>query len=370
MPLTYYQYMIYRSKEPWNLGESNYADVAVGFIIPTYNEENTILYKLMNFKKLKYPKNLINLIIVDSNSNDGTIKYVKEFQDENPDINITIIIEKERKGKAHALNMALENVNSKYVIISDSDCFIPEDSIKKSLKYFTIKDIAAVAGNEKLVNVNDNWITKNEQLYKDNILKIRTGESKVHSTICFEGGYAIYRKEFLEEFDEVTGVDDSGTALNIVQRGKRTIIAPDVFFYTTFPTTLSEKYLIKTRRARHLITLWKKSVKLYLRNELKLPSIILIPETYLHLINPYVFTLLMLNTLYISLERPVLFVLYLTVLLIPSTRYLTLELIMNNLILLYSNFLHFSGKNITIWKKSEESRKLLDLNYLYKENLI
>ena len=79
----------------------------VSIIIPTYNEAEIIRFKLANTSRLSYPKDLMEIIVVDSNSNDGTTQIVKDFTQQNPDLNITLIAEQERKGKSHALNTAL-----------------------------------------------------------------------------------------------------------------------------------------------------------------------------------------------------------------------------------------------------------------------
>ena len=52
----------------------------VSIVIATWNEENTIEGKLKNTLKLKYPKNKLETIVIDSGSTDLTRKIVKKFK--------------------------------------------------------------------------------------------------------------------------------------------------------------------------------------------------------------------------------------------------------------------------------------------------
>ena len=49
-------------------------------IIPTLNEENNIKNIIYDLKKQSYPTNLFEIIIIDDNSKDNTIKIIKSYQ--------------------------------------------------------------------------------------------------------------------------------------------------------------------------------------------------------------------------------------------------------------------------------------------------
>ena len=52
----------------------------ISIIIPTLNEENNIKNIIYDLKKQSYPTNLFEIIIIDDNSKDNTIKIIKSYQ--------------------------------------------------------------------------------------------------------------------------------------------------------------------------------------------------------------------------------------------------------------------------------------------------
>ncbi|MEM3437171.1 MAG: glycosyltransferase [Nitrososphaerales archaeon] len=100
IPLIYYYYLRRHVNDPWKFKiERNYI-LPITVIVPTYNEEKLIEKKLDNVYEQDYPKDEINIIIVDSASKDETIIKVKEWREKHENIKLNIIEENERKGKA------------------------------------------------------------------------------------------------------------------------------------------------------------------------------------------------------------------------------------------------------------------------------
>ena len=68
-------------------------------IVPTYNE--------VNINEQEYPRNKLEIIVIDSASIDRTSEKVKQGAMRHSDLNLKLIREPERKGKAYVLNTAL-----------------------------------------------------------------------------------------------------------------------------------------------------------------------------------------------------------------------------------------------------------------------
>jgi len=78
-PVFIFLFMKFKSSKSWpTIVDGNYKP-KVSIIIPTYNEASVISYKLVNSSRLTYPRDLLEIIIVDSNSSDGTADVVKNF---------------------------------------------------------------------------------------------------------------------------------------------------------------------------------------------------------------------------------------------------------------------------------------------------
>ncbi len=372
VPSVYYLYMKKAASRPWNLKiDEDYAPL-VTVLIPAHNEEKSIRLKLENLWKVKYPKEKIRVILVNDGSTDKTLEEVNDFLNGHPGLSIKILNKAERDGKSKALNFALKHATGDVIVVSDADCFWSPDILVKALPYLSDPSVGAVTGLEELLNPRQSWVTQTETAYNSSVHKIRTGESKIHSTIFFQGGFGAYKCMFLDEFD--CDADDSGTALNIVQRKARTLLIPEATYFTTFPGTWKGKITVKMRRAGQLIKIWFKCLKLSLKGKLVLPKKICLPEAFLYVFNPIVFFLLVGTTSILLSKHPILFlgfsVVLSPILLIERTRTFFIEVVQDNFVLLGALFAFVLNKEFSIWKTVEGSRTYLTKNMLEREKLV
>ena len=91
----------------------------ISIIIPVYNEEKTVgalLDNVMN-KRLEGLKK--EIIVIESNSTDSTIKIVEEFVKEHPDVKL--ILEERPRGKGHAVRKGFKEATGDFIAIQDGD---------------------------------------------------------------------------------------------------------------------------------------------------------------------------------------------------------------------------------------------------------
>ncbi|MGO1369352.1 glycosyltransferase [Senegalia sp. (in: firmicutes)] len=109
----------------------------VSIVIPAYNEEKSIrnlLDKLkLNIGNIKYEA---EIIIVDANSNDRTVRNIIEWKKHNSNVEVKIIEEKSITYPGKGRNIGVEN--SKYNYIAFIDCgIVPEENwLEKLLEPF------------------------------------------------------------------------------------------------------------------------------------------------------------------------------------------------------------------------------------------
>lgn len=353
----FYLYLRRNFRKPWNLRFDRNFEPSVSILVPTYNEVDAIKSKLQNIEGVLYPKAKMEIIVAEDGSTDATLARVKEFTKENQELQVKIVKSDQRLGKARILNKALEEAKNEIIIVSDADSFWPSDILVKSLYYLSDPTVGAITGLGVLNNASQSWITKAETNYLGMTSLIRVGESKISSTIRFEGGFCAYKKEAFEKFDDESGSDDSGTALEIVQHNFRTIAIPETMFYTAFPTRLAERVKVKARRANHLVRLWTKCFSLLLKKRLLLPKRIAVGEILLFIFDPIIFLFLLATSFAIVFTSPLsLFSLFLIVGvagLLVFVRSYFIEVVLDNLILIYALVSSFLGKRYISWEKSK-----------------
>jgi len=354
--IAYYVYIRNRIRRPWGLRIDGNFQPSVSIMIPVHNEERLIESKLENVKDVVYPKEKIEVIVVDDASDDGTLAKVGAFVENNPDLNVKIVRQNPRAGKSDALNKALASSTHSIVIVSDADTYWPSDILEKTLPYLADSKVGAVTGRGINRNARQSWVTMGEDAYLNFAYLFRLGESKIHSTISFEGGFCAYKKEAFERFDCETGSDDSGTALMVVQNGYRAVLVPEAVFSTEFPTRLVGKLRIKARRANQMISLCAKSLGLMLKGQLRLPKKIAVAKTLLFIFNPLILLALIVTSIVMIAFSPfsffsLVFVLFIASLLLFARR-IFLEVFFDNLILFYALISFLFGKRYVTWEKA------------------
>jgi cellulose synthase/poly-beta-1,6-N-acetylglucosamine synthase-like glycosyltransferase len=351
--LVYFLYVRKYVKRSWGLEIDNNFEPRISILIPARNEEATIESKLENMKEILYPQEKMEIIVADDASEDGTVEKVKDFIKRNPGLNIKLVRQNPRAGKSAALNKALTASKNSIIIVSDADTLWSSDILRKTLLYLSDPRIGAITGRGVNMNAEDSWVTRGEDTYLQLVNLLRLGESKVHSTIRFEGGFCAYKRDVLEGFDCVTGSDDSGTALEIVQNGYRTILIPEAVFYTSFPHSFAGKFRVKVRRANQLIGLWIKCLGLLLKRRLLLPKRIAVPEIALFICNPIIFLVLIViggfSVIFSPLSPLGLAIMLSIVCLLVFVRRIFVEIVVDNLVLLYALITFIFKRRYVVW---------------------
>lgn len=340
--------------KPWRLRIDRSFLPNVSILVPTYNESEVIGLKLKNLSKIRYPSDSIQIIVVDSNSSDDTINIVEDFMKQNPAINIKVVVESERKGKSAALNFGLKHCQGEVLIVSDADCFWPFDLLEKALPFLSDPDVGAISGPKILMNPNQSWVTRTESAYLDSANLMKLGESKISSTILFEGGFSAYKEKILESFDPYnTGSDDCGTLVNLAEKKSRAIFIPEARFFTTFPITWKGKVIMKLRRANQLMRVLWEYLRLLLRRRITGPKRVMLQNIFIYFISPTMFIFQVVILFFLLYHFPYFAIIFL-VFLIPKVGLVLFELVQNYLILFISLFAFALRRKFVIWVKPED----------------
>ncbi len=216
----------------------------ISIIIPTYNEPvNNLEKTLCCILNSDYPKNKLEIIIVDDGSKNDSCdiiyekykKYIKLFK-------------KQNGGPASAKNYGIKRAKGELVGTIDSDSFISPDAIKNMIKiFYSDKKIGAVASSVKIFNPKT-WIERFQHFEYEVILYVRRIFMKYESIYVTPGGFSLYRIELMKKlnyFDPNSLTEDIEIALRIQGLGYKIRCALDAYVYTIPPQTIGT--LIKQR---------------------------------------------------------------------------------------------------------------------------
>jgi len=161
----------------------------VSIVIPVFNGEKTLRQCLNSVLNQIY-KNY-EVIVVDNNSTDRTKAIIKEF--EQKDKKIKHFFES-RRARGAARFKGEINSEGEIILMTDSDCIVPDNWIEEMTKPITNKQAIAVQG--MLKPIIKNYWTIQYQKEKERIMKERMKDEKIG--LIDTANFAI-RKDILKE---------------------------------------------------------------------------------------------------------------------------------------------------------------------------
>ncbi len=125
--------------------------IKVSIIIPTYNEKEKLINCINSIYNQSYPNNLIEVIVIDDGSTDGTKNYLKY------NFKKVLLIEKQNTGAYDSRNRGINIATGDILAFTDSDCVADKNWINNIVK--NIKDSKNIIAGGKIVHKN-NFIQK------------------------------------------------------------------------------------------------------------------------------------------------------------------------------------------------------------------
>ncbi|NFD31420.1 glycosyltransferase family 2 protein [Clostridium botulinum] len=136
----------------------------VSILVPAHNEEKVIGRMVKSILLLNYPKDKMELIVINDNSSDNTKEILKQIQEEYRPYNFKIINTDNitgGRGKSNALNIGYKHSSGDFIAVYDADN-TPDKNALKYLMETIIEDehLGAVIGKFRTRNKDRNMLTR------------------------------------------------------------------------------------------------------------------------------------------------------------------------------------------------------------------
>ncbi len=237
---------------------------SVSFVVPAKNEEDNIAETIRRFGEVDYPKEKIEVIIIDDGSTDGTLAQMRLAASELQGIveHVEVHHWEVNRGKREGMAEGAKRAKNDIVIFVDSDSFIEPDCVKHLTKYFSDPVIGAVSAHTDVYNRDTNVLTRMQTLRYYISFKIYKAAESVFGTVtCCPGCCSAYRRSYLMEFvDEwleqrflgaKCTFGDDRSLTNYMIRKYRAVYSEQAKAYTVVPDNF-KVYMRQQQR-------WKKS---------------------------------------------------------------------------------------------------------------
>jgi cellulose synthase/poly-beta-1,6-N-acetylglucosamine synthase-like glycosyltransferase len=199
---------------------------SVTLLFAAHNEEKVLAEKLENCLALEYPRELLQILIVDDGSTDQTVEIAKSYTNQG----VELISSLTRRGKLSAQTDALPYVRGEIVLFSDADNFYPSNVLQMVAKYFSIAEIGCVSGGRNVIG-GETLLGGSESLYWKYEEFIKLQESRIGNCVGVAGDLLAVRRSLYVPPPLGIINDDFYTGLSVIKQGYRVVYAPDARSY-------------------------------------------------------------------------------------------------------------------------------------------
>ena len=190
---------------------------SVSFIVPIFNEEETIEDTLKHIFAIDY--NLEEVIVVNDCSTDNSFDIIKKMKEKYP--KVRVVDHKKNLGKAESINNGLKIAKGELIAVVDADSYPATDSLKKMIGFFEDEKVGAVTCVVVARNTNK-FIEKLQSIEYKMIALTRKLLDYVDAIYVTPGPLAIYRKRALDEiggFDKKNMTEDIEVTWHLTYAG-------------------------------------------------------------------------------------------------------------------------------------------------------
>lgn len=208
----------------------------VAVIVPCRNEGETVAATTDSLLALDYPKDRLEIILVDNASTDNTPAVMARYAD-NPQVSVLRATE---LGKHNAVNAGIASTDAEFIGCLDADSFVEPDALRHLIACFTSPSVAAATAAMSIHNPR-NIIEHMQNAEYSFGISMRHAIASVNGLYVTPGPFSFYRHSVLKElggFRYGHQTEDMEMALRIQQAGYEIENAPRARVYTKCPKTL------------------------------------------------------------------------------------------------------------------------------------
>jgi len=170
--------------------------------LPVFNEKYVIKRLIDAVCQINYPKNLLEIQVLDDSTDETTILAEERISYyNNLGVDIKFIQRPDRKSfKAGALAYGLERAKGEFLAIFDADFLPAKNFLEQTIPYFSDDKIGMVQTRWGHINRDFSFFTKMQAFGLDAHFSVeQTGRNSVHSFINFNGTGGVWRKDCIKD---------------------------------------------------------------------------------------------------------------------------------------------------------------------------
>ena len=210
-------------------------------LIPAHNEEKVIGRTIEAMLRLHYPKNKLQIVVINDGSTDATKSIIQRYMAKDTRVELFDVPKGEGgKGKSRALNLGIERARGDIIAIYDADNTPDEHALRYLVVQLLMhEELGAVIGKFRTANKNVNLLTRFiniETLSFQSMLQ--AGRWQMHNIATLPGTNFVIRAGLiraLHGWDEEALTEDSELSIRIYEEGYTIKFIPYAVTYEQEP---------------------------------------------------------------------------------------------------------------------------------------
>lgn len=171
------------------LGQKAGCDCKLTIIVPVWNQEELVIRALDSVPRM----GCLEVLVCDDGSTDNTLKNVKAYAKDHPEIKIRILCNGENKGLGYTKNRLYDNARGEYVYELDSDDYLLTEEFSKAIDALDGTDLVFVnleVNSGDILYLNEQtktmWVGGASKFVRRDFMgNVRCDEVRVYEDVSF-----------------------------------------------------------------------------------------------------------------------------------------------------------------------------------------
>ena len=194
-------------------------------IVPFRNEAKNLPKLLQSISKLKYPKELFELILVDDFSKDNSERIYINWRMQNGLIETTLLenLRLSNSPKKDAISKAIPIIKHEWIVTTDADCVVNENWLL-TLDNFIQKNNSEMVVGAVIYKSKNNWFHHFQQLDLMSLQGTTIGSFGIEKPFMCNGANFAYTKKIFQQISGFNGINNkaSGDDVLLLQKALKT----------------------------------------------------------------------------------------------------------------------------------------------------
>jgi len=214
----------------------------VSILLPAYNEARWLRRRLENLLALRYPSELVEILVGSDGSTDGTAEVARSFGAKG----VRLIESAERCGKTALLNQMMAVASSDIIVFTDANALFRAETVERLVAPLASPRVGCVVGELVYVNGGLPSVRTGEGLYwrLENVIKEMEG--RFGGAVVGTGAVYAMRRALCQPLP--SGIsDDALNPLLVLAAGYDVVVEPGAQAFELASTSLREEFQRKAR---------------------------------------------------------------------------------------------------------------------------